>query len=131
MIVLDTHAAVWWTADPKRLGKRASAAIADADRLGVPTIVFWEVAMLVRKGRLRLDVDGTAGSARTWSDKLCSIPLVEPIALTVELALLADSLKMHADPADRFIVASAVKLGCPLITRDKLIRPLGLVQTIW
>ena len=129
MIVLDTHAAVWWTTQPKRLSTRAAAAIASADRLAVPTVVFWEVAMLVRKGRLRLGSDAT--SARAWADQLCAIPRVEPIALTVGVALLADSLKMHADPADRFIVASAVDRGCPLVTRDELIRPLGLVETIW
>jgi PIN domain nuclease of toxin-antitoxin system len=126
MIVLDTHTTVWWSADPKRLGKRAAEAIARADRLGVPTIVFWEVSLLARKRKLEL-----AMSVRDWSQKLCAIPRIEPLPLTVELALLADSLDMHPDPADRFIVASAIQHACPLVTRDNLIRPLDIVETLW
>src|SRR5206468_128225 len=126
VIVLDTHAAVWWSSQPKRLSTRATAAIASADRLAVPTVVFWEVAMLVRKGRLMIGADSV--SARAWADRLCAIPRVETIALTTEMALLADSLKMHADPADRFIVACALERGCPLVTRDELIRPLGIIE---
>ncbi len=126
MIVLDTHATVWWSADPKRLGRRAADAIAAAERLGVPTIVFWEVSLLVRKRKLELGM-----SVSDWCQKLCAIPRVEPLPLTVELALLADSLEMHPDHADRFIVATALHLRRPLITRDELIRPLKIVATIW
>jgi PIN domain nuclease of toxin-antitoxin system len=131
VIVLDTHTTIWWTADPKQLSKRATAAIAKADRIGLPAIIFWEVSILVRKGRLDLTIDSRPMAVRAWADALCAMPLVEPIPISVELALLADSLAMHPDPADRFIVAAAVRAGCPLVTRDKLIRPLGLVETIW
>lgn len=52
MIVLDTHAVVWWTILAASLSRRAAVAIADAERLYVPSIVFWEVALLARKRRL-------------------------------------------------------------------------------
>ncbi|MSP59276.1 MAG: PIN domain-containing protein [Myxococcales bacterium] len=126
LVVLDTHVALWWSADPKRLSARAAAAIAAADRLGVPTIVFWEVSLLLRKRKLAL-----ALPVAEWAEKLCRIPRVEPLPLTVELAILADSLPMHPDPADRFIVASAVIQKAQLITKDRLIRKLKLVRTIW
>ena len=126
MIVLDTHAAVWWSADPKRLSARAGRAIASADRVGIPAIVFWEVSLLVRRRRLALEI-----SVHDWAEKVCAIPRVEPMPLTVELALLADSLPMHPDPADRFIVAAALQRGARLVTRDKLIRPLAIVETVW
>lgn len=126
MIVLDTHSTVWWSSDPKRLSSRAAEAIAAADRVGIPAIVFWEVSLLVRKEKLALEI-----GVRDWARMLCSIPRVEPLPLTVELALLADSLAMHPDPADRFIVASAIHRGAALVTRDTLIRPLAFVETIW
>ena len=45
MIVLDTHAWVWWLTQPEKLGKKAARAIDKADRVGVPAICAWEVAM--------------------------------------------------------------------------------------
>ena len=56
MLVLDTHALVWWATDPDRLGRKARADIDASERLGVPAIAFWEVSLLVRKGKLELDM---------------------------------------------------------------------------
>ena len=57
MIVLDTHAWIWWRADPGRLSVSAARAIADADRIGVSSISVWELGMLIRRGRISLDRD--------------------------------------------------------------------------
>ena len=54
VIVLDTHALVWWTQQPELLGNDAAAVIAQSDRILVPAICFWETSLLVRKGRLSL-----------------------------------------------------------------------------
>ena len=126
MVVLDTHAAVWWAGDPARLSSRAAAMIGSADRLGIPAIVFWEAALLVRKGRLDLGL-----APREWTEKIQMIPRVDALPLTAEIALLADSLKMHSDPADRFVVATAIHHRVPLVTKDKLLQPLNIVRTIW
>ncbi len=126
MVVLDTHAVVWWAGDPDRLSARAAATIGKADRLGVPAIVFWETALLVRKGRLDLGM-----SVREWAAKIQLIPRINALVLTPEIAVLADSLRMHADPADRFVVATAIYHRLPLVTKDKLLRPLKIVRTIW
>ena len=56
---------------------------------------------------------------------------LEPLTLTTEISLRADALDMHPDPADRFIVATALHHRARLVTKDKLIRPLGLVKTVW
>ncbi len=126
MVVLDTHTVLWWATEPSRLGARARDVLTEADWLGVPAIVFWELAMLVRRGRLELDLP-----VREWTTRLLAIPRIEPLALTAEVAVLADSLQMHADPADRFIVATAVAGESPLITKDRLLQPLPFVQTVW
>lgn len=57
MILLDTHAWVWWVSDPGRIPSRARSAIekaVTAAALYVSAIRVWEVAMLVAKGRLEL-----------------------------------------------------------------------------
>ena len=126
MLVLDTHTAIWWASDAQLLSSRAERAIARADRLGIPAIVFWETSLLVRKGRLDLDMP-----VPEWAAKIQAIPRVDALPLTADIALLADSLNMHADPADRFIVATAIHHGVPIVTKDRLLQPLRIVKTIW
>jgi len=126
MIVLDTHAVVWWAGDPGRLSAKAAAALDKAERIGLPAIVFWEAALLVRKGRLDLGM-----SAREWAERIQLIPRVDALPLTPEIAVVADSLRMHPDPADRFIVATAILHRVPLVTKDRSLRRLRIVKTIW
>ncbi|GMV41666.1 MAG: hypothetical protein AMXMBFR64_33820 [Myxococcales bacterium] len=126
MIVLDTHVAIWWTADPSHLSPQATQALAEAEVIGVPAICFWEVALLLRKRRLELKVP-----VSEWAAAVTSIPRVRSLPLTAEIALLAESLAMHLDPCDRFIVATAMAHGARLCTRDTLIRPLPFVRTMW
>lgn len=126
MIVLDTHATVWWASEPDRLGAAARRSIGDTDRIGIPAIVFWETSLLVRKRRLALDMP-----VAEWAAKIQSIPRVDALPLTAEIALLADSLKMHADPADRFLVATALHHRAALVSKDQLLRRLKVVRTIW
>lgn len=51
--------------------------------------------------------------------------------LTHAAAIAADGLQMHPDPADRFIVATSVHLQAAIVTKDKMLRKLDLVRTIW
>ena len=94
--------------------------------MGVPAIVFWEVAHLTRKGKLRL---GT--SVGEWPSSVLSLPRIEPLPLTPAIAVAADGLTIHEDPADRFIVATAIEHGIDLVIADRQIRKGKLVPTLW
>jgi PIN domain nuclease of toxin-antitoxin system len=126
VIVLDTHALLLWLGSPDRLGRLAARAIASVDVLGIPSIVFWEAALLARRGRVDLGLGSEA-----WMRLVLSLPRAEPLPLTPQIAVAADGLAMHADPADRFIVATAIHHDAAVVTRDRLIRDTGLVTTIW
>jgi PIN domain nuclease of toxin-antitoxin system len=97
-----------------------------ADQLGIPAIVFWEVALLVRKRKLDLGMPVSA-----WAQAIQTVPRVEALPLTPEIAVQADELQMHPDPADRFIAATALRHGVPLISKDRLMRSLRFLETIW
>ena len=88
--------------------------------------MFWEVSLLVRKRKLDLGMP-----VSEWADKIQAIPRVTALPLTPDIALLADSLNMHPDPADRFVVATALHHGVALVTKDKLLRRLRMVKTVW
>ena len=126
MVVLDTHVLVWWVNGPHLLSRKAAKAIAAAEQLAVPAIVFWELSMFVRKRKLDLGMP-----VREWAAHVRAIPRLEAVPLTTDLALLGDSLLMHPDPADRFIVATAIQYEAPLITKDVLLRPLKMVKAVW
>jgi PIN domain nuclease of toxin-antitoxin system len=126
LILLDTHTAIWWTIDPDRVGRAAAREIARAERIGISAITLWETAVLVRKHKLRLDVP-----LDDWAETLLAIPRVECLPLDDRIALRADGLQMHRDPADRFIVATALEHRARLLTKDAALRRLKLVETVW
>lgn len=128
MIVLDTHAWIWWAADARRLPPAARHAIDQADAVGVCAISLWEVAMLVAKGRLEFDRETV-----TWLKQALALPRVELLPLTPVLAVDAARLPdtFPGDPADRLIVASARQARAPLVTRDARIRACDAVTTVW
>ena len=110
------------------LGKEAAEALAQSDRILVPAICFWETALLVHKGRLALK---RGQPVDEWASEVLAIPRVFPVALTPGLALSADALQMHPDPADRFIVATALEQRSSLVTKDDVLRSLPWLKTVW
>ena len=126
MIVLDTHALLWWRSAPDKLGRRARRACERADALGVSAISFWEVGVLARRGRVKLRVP-----LSEWTRDVLAGPNLEGLAITPEIAVIAAGLGMHGDPADRLVTATALHHGCPLVTRDDAIRSAGIVETVW
>jgi len=108
MLNLDTHILVFALS-----GKLMAAEerILAAEPWGVSDIVFWELSMLIRKGRVVLDlndpaVKGTLGQFHVWP-------------ITMELANLIATLDFHSDPADEIIAATSLHHGIPLVTRDR------------
>jgi PIN domain nuclease of toxin-antitoxin system len=129
MVMLDTHTWLFWINDSiNLLGKEALKLLKKDTVLGVSVISCWEVGMLVNKQRIALNTD-----VQDWIDLAISYPKIEVVDLTPQIAVLSTRLPgdFHGDPADRIIVASALKNNCSLITKDKQIYNWGHVKTIW
>lgn len=131
MIVLDTHALVWWVSGDRRLSAAAGRAIRNAARaraVFASAISVMEVATAVRRGRLILSVP-----VEQWLADLRSLPELQFEPVTAEIAALAGSLDgdMHGDPADRIIAATARALGVRLVTADERLRGLADLPTVW
>jgi PIN domain nuclease of toxin-antitoxin system len=129
LIVLDTHAWLWWLAAPDRLSPTARETLAEASAVGVSTFSVFELATLVWRGRISLDRD-----VRDWVRRALSSERVEAITAGPEIALAAAALDRDAfpgDAADRFIFATATALGAPLLTRDHRLRAFAPDATVW
>jgi len=127
MIVLDTHAWIWWTADPDCLSPRARNAIEQSTEIGIAAISCWEVAMLVQKGRLEFDRD-----VLLWVRQAAAQPRCALLPPTPEIAVAAAQLTDFAgDPADRIIVATTLAYRAQLVTKDRALRLDKRVVTIW
>lgn len=131
MILLDTHVWVWWVARPENLSNPARDAIAEAreqDGLWVSSISAWEVALLVRKGRLELTLP-----VADWLAATEALPFLRFLPLDNRIALRANDLPgaLHDDPADRIIAATALLHGLKLVTKDRKLMAYREITTIW
>jgi PIN domain nuclease of toxin-antitoxin system len=119
MLLLDTHVLAWMDADDAALGSQARQTIRQAWSVGevaVSAISFWEVAMLAQRGRLQLPVP-----PNTWRADLLEAGVRE-IPLDGRVAVAAAALEgLHRDPADRFIIATALASSAVLVTADSRI----------
>lgn len=128
MIILDTHAWIWWRTDPGKLSAPAAEGIDGADTLGLSSISVWELGTLVRRGRLSLDRD-----IRKWVRQALTNPRVTVLAPEAEVALAAALLddSFPGDPADRLIYATAHRAGARLVTRDDRLRRFDPARSLW
>ncbi len=132
MIVLDTHTLIWWVNENNQLSNKAKQKIKEIqDKKGellVSSISSWEIALLVRKGRLALTMDVNKWIATTAAiDGLRYVPIDNEIGInSVQLPG-----EFHADPADRMIVALARRFNMPLVTADKRILAYAHVNSVW
>jgi len=131
MIVLDTHAWIWFISKPEVLSKKAKKAVAAAVKeknVLVSSISAWEVALLVKKKRLKLSMD-----VSDWIAKSENLPFIQFIPVSNSIAVKSVNLpqSFHPDPADRIIIATALSTGAPIVTKDKKISDYSHVKTIW
>ena len=126
--LLDTHAWIWWIDQDPRLGA-STIAVLDAlprdQRPFLCDISLWEVAMLVERGRIELDLP-----LAEWLDAAAHPRSVQVVSITPPIAAAVAALpdSFHRDPADRLIVATSRALGIPVLSHDRLINRSRLVR---
>ncbi len=133
-VVADTHALVWYLLDDpdRRLSAAAITALEQAestDGIAVSVASVVDLWYVIRTRGTFTDeqLDQVVGLLHDPKTSLES----EPITLVVTAAFRQIPRDALGDPWDRFITATAMALGLPLVTRDRRIRESGLVDTIW
>jgi PIN domain nuclease of toxin-antitoxin system len=123
-LLLDTCALLWFAQGEamSRAAQDAIDAALEAQSAIVSIATAWDIGLLCRpRGRrppMRLSPD-----PETWFDRVLGGAGIREAPLTREIAFLATHLPgdFHADPADRFVVATAMIAGVPVVTRDRAI----------
>ena len=122
-ILLDTCAAIYLMEDePLAPGAReALYAAGERDGIFVSPWTGWEIGLLSRPDRkfpMRFAPD-----AATWFARLMALEAIRNAPFTgaigIDSALLPGVL--HNDPADRMLIATARRMGMPIMTRDRRI----------
>ncbi len=124
-LLLDTHIWIWMQEEPSRLKRRVQQELQnEANELWLSPISTWEVLLLDSKRRLQFQNGALEWIAQATRD-FREAPLTHEIVVTSrELSL------PHADPADRFLAATAKILGLTLVTSDGHLLGLGDIATL-
>lgn len=125
-LLLDTHALLWFQAGDRRLSRGARAAIEsdEAERV-VSAATVWEMSIKASLGRLRM----ADTVERYLTEKIAQGYAMLPVSW--EHAARVEQLPWHhRDPFDRLLVAQALVVRCPVVTRDRVFRKYG-VDVIW
>lgn len=131
LILLDTHALVWWVSGSSSLSRRARGTIERAletSACAVSAITFLEVATVARRGRLDLGVP-----LADWVADVGMISGLRVEPVTTAIAQAAGSLgdAFPGDPIDRVIASTAISLQARLVTADRRLRAAPRLRTLW
>ncbi|MFS8145659.1 twitching motility protein PilT [Rhizobium sp. R635] len=113
-LLLDTHAWAWSLTGDKRLSAKAIALIEKAETILVSPISLFEIGQKVRLGK--------------WPEMQPFVSRLPDLlqeqgaiaaALTADVCLAAATMDWaHRDPFDRFLAATAMENGIPIISAD-------------
>ena len=122
-LLMDTCALIWIgaLAGETHLGPAEDAmneARAKGQPICISPISAWEIGLLVAKGRIPMSM-----SPKTWLDAAIGSKGLIWSEMPVDVLLASATLpgEIHADPADRIIIATAREYGMRLVTRDRRI----------
>ena len=132
MILLDTHALIWWVSQPTRIPEKTrrllDVAVERGTPVGVSAISIWEVAMLAARDRLTFTM-----SPELWISHVEALPFLTFLPVDNRIAMRSVHLIdfPNRDPADRIIAATALGVDATLVTADSSLRAYARLKTIW
>jgi PIN domain nuclease of toxin-antitoxin system len=115
MIVLDTHIWHWWVNQISgKLSPETVALIEEANEVSVSAISCFEMAWLVRHGRIDLNMPFDH-----WFSQIEYSTGIRILPVTAQIGIQAVALpEHHKDPQDRIIIATALLYDARLLSFD-------------
>jgi len=126
-ILLDTCALIWLVNGGSELSLTAKATIQQAETVWVSAVSAWEMGIKHARGKLVLD-----GGLESWIERALRQHHLREMPLDIRSALRASRLPaIHADSADRLLIASALEHGLTLLTPDPAISRYPGISLLW
>lgn len=128
VLVVDTHALIWYLEGSDRLGAQALAVLQDpSNKVVVPTMVLTEMRYLYEKRRIQISIDDVIELVQS-DDHFSIYPLDVSVVQAVPLGLnIHDGIICGTALVQRESVDEEVRV----ITQDEAIRNAGIVETVW
>ena len=132
LLVSDTHPIIYFFCDGgKRLSKKADEHLKKPRQMLKQEFLyrhqyFGKLSLLVQNGDIEI---GKPFSE--WIDELFQYRTINPLAFDETTVKIFHDLRYHADPFDRAIVASAIQIGLPLITNDRMMHRHTPCELFW
>ena len=121
-MILDTCALLWLASGDKKLSRSALKKINEASAVYVSAIIGFEVAIKVAKGKLKLP-----HPPQDWFEKVVEHHGLTVLPLELNVCIAAAELpRIHDDPCDRFIIATAKLNDLSVVTADERFEEYGL-----
>lgn len=126
--VTDTHALIWWFTDSPKLSIRASEIFERCENgecvIFIPSIVMAEALGIFDKKRVSFDFKKLLKQIND-SKRFVLVGLDYPVLQ--KMIDLKDVPELH----DKIIASTARYLSLTIITKDKVLRNLPHVKTVW
>lgn len=116
-LLLDTHAFLWFTMEPTKLGRSGRKAIREQGaEVFVSAISFWEISLKIGIGKLELNnVSPEELPKVAEASGLNVLPLKSDVAASFRQLPNTE----HKDPFDRMLVWQAIDARMTLVTKEK------------
>ena len=126
IVLLDTHAVIWWFNEPTKLSRRATTIMGNPNStILVSAAVAWEMAIKVNLGKLDALALVRDLQQQIKREGFTGLPI------SLEQATLAGLLSLHhRDPFDRLSVAQAEDLNVPILSADQALDLYG-IERLW
>ena len=127
-LLLDTHILLWSILEPGKLSKKVFSELNSAkNEFWLSPITTWEILILAKKNRINLK---TAKPSQGIKKVYSKIPFKEA-AINHEIAIKSQDVELpHNDPADRFLVSTAIIHNLTLVTADQYLIDSQQVKTL-
>ncbi|MEA2061378.1 MAG: type II toxin-antitoxin system VapC family toxin [Thermodesulfobacteriota bacterium] len=114
LVILDTHVWIWWINQDEKLPLSFHERITNSRRAAISAVSVYELIQVVRRGRLSLTIE-----VNEWLHMATVEADIDIIPVSARIAQIAANLpRIHGDPLDRLIIASALSNNKPLFSLD-------------
>jgi len=126
--VSDTHALIWWFTNSPKISSKASEIFEKCEMgenvIFIPSIVIAEALSIFDKKRLSFNFRNLF---KKINDSENSVLVALDYPILRKMVALKEIPELH----DKIIVSTAKYLNLSIITKDKSLRNLPSIKTIW